>query len=323
MMDALARARTLGVIVDRMTSLAEQSSGPADGSESPPDRSSIAGDQWQRQPHDRGRSGACSKVVEAPLPRDRAGLMPGGRIVITDDGRGVAAQSRKPASGGRDPGGANRRPEEPVDWTSPSAIDSVARPTPVARSPGGDRPCPAPGKRVRRRADRDRLVSPRRRRGEGALPAGESHGRRPGKRRAARGSVPDRRDGPGRALRQRGLRQPRVLPRPRGIAGLVKTLAREWPAVRCSRGRLRAERPDRNGRRPVGRRGVRERRLGRGGLRPGAAGSACGPIESPLAHARLDARAEAGRARADLRRSPRHHRPGRRPSWHGSGGRRS
>ena len=35
MMDAMARARTLGVIVERMTSLADQPEGPTGGSEKP------------------------------------------------------------------------------------------------------------------------------------------------------------------------------------------------------------------------------------------------------------------------------------------------
>ncbi len=49
MMDAMARARTLGVIVDRMTSLAEQASGPAGGPEKPSGPSADRCDQWQRQ----------------------------------------------------------------------------------------------------------------------------------------------------------------------------------------------------------------------------------------------------------------------------------
>ena len=44
--------------------------------------------------------------------------------------------------------------------------------------------------------------------------------------------MPDRGDGHGGPIRQRGLRQRRFLPGHGGIAGLVKTLAREWPAVR-------------------------------------------------------------------------------------------
>ena len=65
------------------------------------------------------------EAVDAPLPRQRLGLMPGGRIVVTEDGRGVAEAlaSRLEAVGVRAErvGGRDR----PVEWTSPAAIDSV------------------------------------------------------------------------------------------------------------------------------------------------------------------------------------------------------
>ena len=49
MMDAMARARTLGVIVDRMASLAEQASGPTGESEKALRTIVDRRDQWQRQ----------------------------------------------------------------------------------------------------------------------------------------------------------------------------------------------------------------------------------------------------------------------------------
>ena len=49
MMDAMTRARTLGVIVDRMTSLAEQASGPTGESERPSGAIVDRCDQRQRQ----------------------------------------------------------------------------------------------------------------------------------------------------------------------------------------------------------------------------------------------------------------------------------
>ena len=49
MMDAMARARTLGVIVDRMASLAEQTSRPAPASEKSPATAVGHRAEWQRQ----------------------------------------------------------------------------------------------------------------------------------------------------------------------------------------------------------------------------------------------------------------------------------
>ena len=49
MMDAMARARTLGVIVERMASMAEQSMGPTGGSEKSVMPAARRNDQWQRQ----------------------------------------------------------------------------------------------------------------------------------------------------------------------------------------------------------------------------------------------------------------------------------
>ena len=95
MMDAMARARTLGVIVDRMAALAEQSSRPPGGSGQSHAIPNSIDDQLserQRQASIDEATGSVRRpeVVDAPLPRERLGLMPQGRIVITDDGRGVA-----------------------------------------------------------------------------------------------------------------------------------------------------------------------------------------------------------------------------------------
>ena len=92
-MDALARARTLGVIVDRMTALAEKAKGPSAATKPGfsergrpmPAASSNGKPQELTQRR-------LLQTVEAPLPIDRLGLMPGGRVVITDDGAGVAAE---------------------------------------------------------------------------------------------------------------------------------------------------------------------------------------------------------------------------------------
>jgi acyl transferase domain-containing protein/NAD(P)H-dependent flavin oxidoreductase YrpB (nitropropane dioxygenase family) len=124
MMDAMSRARTLGVMVDRMTSVAQQSNAQAEA----PAKSSKASANVVASgngKHDRGTLRRLLKVVDAPLPRARGELMAHGRIVITDDGRGVARhlEERLLAAGIE----AERigSPEEPVDWTSPASVESV------------------------------------------------------------------------------------------------------------------------------------------------------------------------------------------------------
>ena len=159
-MDALARARTLGAIVDRMAALA----GPShtdipDSTEVPADQElKIQDSRFQHNLHTLtsesatvgppfrtvesfessilesnsrhdGRSPRVERrvleAVAAPLPRHRRELMTGGRMVVTDDGRGVAAElaGRLEAAGVAVERLGN--PERPVDWTSPSAIDAA------------------------------------------------------------------------------------------------------------------------------------------------------------------------------------------------------
>ena len=201
MMDAMARARTLGVIVDRMASMAEQSVAPAGGSEKSVVPASAAMTNGNGK-HDRGTLRRLLEVIEAPLPRERAGLLPGGRIVITDDGRGLARRLESQLLAAGVPVDRIGGPEATIDWTSPAAIDAVLdRLRSHGPLAGIVHALPMGGTSLVR-TNRDRLVSPRRRRGQGAIPAGKSHGPGPGNRRPRGGSVPDRRNGPGRATGQ-------------------------------------------------------------------------------------------------------------------------
>ncbi len=127
-MDALTRARTLGETVDRMAALAMPS--PLAGEDGPEGRMLTRTNSPPNPSPQGGRETDAEtrrvlEVVEAPLPRQRFGLMPGGRIVVTDDRRGVAEALaicleatgvHVERVGGRD---------RPVEWTSPAAIDSV------------------------------------------------------------------------------------------------------------------------------------------------------------------------------------------------------
>ena len=167
-------------------------------------------------------------------------------------------------------------PEAPVDWTSPAAIDAVLD-------------------RLRSRGPLAGIVH--------ALPLGQ-YGLRASrietdwsarvgdevkglfllaKATAAdlenaareRGSVPDRGDGPGGPIRQRGLHERRVLPRPRRDRRAGQDAGPRMARGPVPRGRFRRGRPDRDGRRPAGRRGVRRATAGPRWATTGAVGSAC------------------------------------------------
>jgi acyl transferase domain-containing protein/NAD(P)H-dependent flavin oxidoreductase YrpB (nitropropane dioxygenase family)/acyl carrier protein len=245
-MDALARARTLGAIVDRMVAMAGPSNdrSPADKDSSSILQSSILQSSIfnpsilpsipqhpARPPRVERR---VLEPVDAPTPRDRGGLMPGGRVVVTDDGRGVAAElaSRLGAEGiAADCLGG---PERPVDWTSPSAIHEAiveirsqgpiagivhAMPMgqPASDEPGDDRWADRMGDAVKglfllARSTAADLESAAEAGGSGLIAATGLGGRF-----AACGEPSHSRFFPGHG----------------GIAGLVKTLAREWPTIRC------------------------------------------------------------------------------------------
>jgi acyl transferase domain-containing protein/NAD(P)H-dependent flavin oxidoreductase YrpB (nitropropane dioxygenase family) len=231
-MDALARARTLGVIVDRMTTLAEQSNGRSEL------ETRISTVSAGRSPHSNGKPHELTQrrlleTIDSTLPIDRLGLMPGGRVLITDDGTGVAAllASLLQAAdvevcqiGGLD---------QPIDWSSPSAIESavadlrsqgsiagIIHALPLARLHGepGARPEWAAriGAEVRglfllAKATASDLESAAKAGGACLIAATAMGGR----------------------FATKGSPAADFFPGDGGVAGLVKTLAREWPSIRC------------------------------------------------------------------------------------------
>ncbi len=117
LMDVLARARTLGVIVNRMSAAAAPAD-PAPQTESQAPKPDLR----TPDPEPPRVQRRVLEAVPAPLPRDGRGLMEGGRVVVTDDGSGVTVElaARLEAAGiAVDRLGGDERP---VDWTSPSAI---------------------------------------------------------------------------------------------------------------------------------------------------------------------------------------------------------
>jgi NAD(P)-dependent dehydrogenase (short-subunit alcohol dehydrogenase family) len=115
-MDGLARARTLGEIVERVEAVLESRTS------APSKKENDAGPPVQTQPPSPVRRLVLDRTA-APLSDDRTGLRPGGTVVITDDCRGVA----------RALGGLFREEGHPVeilgrgrvDLTSPSSVEAI------------------------------------------------------------------------------------------------------------------------------------------------------------------------------------------------------
>jgi acyl transferase domain-containing protein len=244
-MDALARARTLGEIVDRMAARAKQAgTHPPDSRSKTPDSRAAIDAEPSEAGHagvvldgdEKPRQGTLRRVLEAvdaPLPRRRLGLMPGGRIVLTDDGRGVAEElaSRLEAAGvhAERVGG----PDRPVEWTSPAALESVldelrsrgpiagiVHALPLGQATSGDPGGPCWSERVRDAVKGLFLLA------KGTAADLEAAARAGGSCLIAATAL-------GGRFASAGSTHAEFFPGHGGVAGLVKTLAREWPTVRC------------------------------------------------------------------------------------------
>jgi len=258
-MDGLTQARTLGAIVDRMVTAG---GAPGEGQGPPPKGRVSKGRDGGRRPfsqqsvkqadgsksafkpcdivvangngrHESSTLRRLLQLVEAPLPHHRFGLMPGGRVLITDDGRGVAGNLANCLDAAGIPVDRIGGLEESVDWTSPSAIDSVLD-------------------RIRSRGHLAGIVH--------TLPLRQARSGQPKEfdwdgrvgeevkglfllakataadlEKAARlgGSCLVAATALGGRFASAGSTSLEFFPGHGGIAGLVKTLAREWPSVRC------------------------------------------------------------------------------------------
>ena len=120
-MEGLSSATTLAAIVDRALRAIDKT-----GETAPP--RSVARVEAARngKPH----GGALRMLLEpvaCPIDGMETGLMSGGTVLITDDGRGVALDlaDRISSRGWRVSviGG----PESPIDWTSPAAVEAAVR----------------------------------------------------------------------------------------------------------------------------------------------------------------------------------------------------
>ena len=164
-----------------------------------------------------------------------------------------------------------------------------------------------------RRSEGILLVGPGRRRGEGAVLAGQGDGRRPRERARAGGrSVPDRGHGARRPIRQRRLRRTPISSR---ATEESPDWSRRWPEsgplVRAASSTSR--RATRSTSSPIG----WSPRCSRATAGPKSAttrgvASACGRSKARSRTRSTRLELKPGEPVADLRRSPRHHRPGRR-----------
>ncbi len=193
-MDGLTRARTLGEIVERVEAVLEsQKSAPSKkGTNASPSPRAQTMSPVRRLVLDR---------VAAPMSDNRTGLSPGGTVVITDDGRGVAQRAARRLP----PGGASGRDIEPGTRRPGVAIGDRCGPRRGARGrvDRGDRPRAAAPPRGAERARFRGVVGPDRGRCEGPVPAGPRRGRRPRRGLALGRRLPRRRDGDGRRASRR------------------------------------------------------------------------------------------------------------------------
>jgi acyl transferase domain-containing protein/NAD(P)-dependent dehydrogenase (short-subunit alcohol dehydrogenase family) len=225
-MDALSRARTLGAIVDKVLEISRKLEAARPRSEVSANGSGLEASPAHSSPVGR----MVLEVVPAPLACDRSGLLQGGVIVVTDDGRGVArgvASALEAAGHSVVLAGLNE-----VDFSSPASVEGLLD---LARSSGDVagivHALPLrefPSASLDRAAWADRMgpevkglfllakaaaedLERASLRGGGALVAAISMG----------GTF---------AMGSEGLD---FFPGHGGVAGLVKTLAREWAGVRA------------------------------------------------------------------------------------------
>jgi len=239
LMDNLSRARTLGAIVDRVNRHLAHANGNGNGHANgkTPDPPAL------ERPAPAARSGVRRMVIEpvdAPFSGGErpAGLAAGGLVIVTDDGRGVAAaaEARLRTEGYRTVRvvpGSDAGEAWGVDFTSP---DAVARLVERARGEGSIAGV-LHALPLREAADAgldaagwdDRLGDEVRGLFLLARACGDDLARAAGRGGAALVAA----TGMGGAFASLPGAPAHFFPGHGGVAGLVKTLAREWPGVRA------------------------------------------------------------------------------------------
>jgi acyl transferase domain-containing protein/NAD(P)H-dependent flavin oxidoreductase YrpB (nitropropane dioxygenase family) len=121
-METLARAKTLGAIVDRVERIVSEPSRPTAPSPAPAvnrdsSRAAEAGSSSGRLRR------MLLKAVDAPPQAETASLMPGGTVLVTDDSRGIALIIAQGLSANGIPARLIGGPDSGMDWSSPAAIE--------------------------------------------------------------------------------------------------------------------------------------------------------------------------------------------------------
>jgi len=239
-LDGLTRASTLGAIVDRVDRLLARAHAPAptparpDAEPAPQSQAHnhVNGNGHANGKHHAGPSRMLLEPTPSPFDSPSEAPAPGGAILITDDERGVARAlaERIRAEGLRAEllGG----PDSAVDWTSPSAVDAavaqVRRESPIA---GVIHALPLrsysdPGLGPALWVDR----APAEVRGLFLLAKAAERDLEWAAKRGAAALISA--TSLGGALASAGTASPDFFAGHGAIAGLMKTLAREWPSVR-------------------------------------------------------------------------------------------
>ncbi|MHB1555978.1 MAG: SDR family NAD(P)-dependent oxidoreductase, partial [Isosphaeraceae bacterium] len=236
LMDTLARARSLGAIVDRMLAASGVNGPTKDAGRGAPAREASANGLRGEPTAVASASRVERRVIEmikTDLPADRVELMPGGRVVVTDDGRGVAeglaARLEAQGTAVERLGG----PDRPVDWTSPAsiheAIASIRARGPIAglvhAMPLGQAGAEGVGDGWEGRIEASV---------KGLFLLAQATAGDLQSASEAGGACLIAATGLGGRFAAAGASdQASFFPGHGGLAGLTKTLAREWPGVRC------------------------------------------------------------------------------------------
>jgi acyl transferase domain-containing protein/NAD(P)H-dependent flavin oxidoreductase YrpB (nitropropane dioxygenase family)/NAD(P)-dependent dehydrogenase (short-subunit alcohol dehydrogenase family) len=224
LMDALARARTLGEIVERIsTALGAR---PAE-EKHVPDTTPSQGEVNQNIPATESSDAPVRRLVleavSSPLRTKSDGLAPGGVVVVTDDGRGIAQTLRQVLNA--DGHEVEIVGPDRVDQTSPAAVERLLNHirdhAPIVGIIHASPLRPIDADLCRAAAEVKGLFLL----AKAAAGDLESASRRGGACLVAATAM-------GGAFASAGTAPRDFLPSQGGIAGLVKTLAREWPEIR-------------------------------------------------------------------------------------------
>ncbi len=226
-MDALTRARTLGAIIERMLAMAG-SRAERSMSESKIEALTIQEEKKEISgQHAEAVERRVLEIVEAPLPKTRRGLMSGGRVVITDDGRGIARE----LAGRLESEGVEAEVLSGVEWTSPDSIESAMD---VVRAQGpiaGIVHAMTMGASVDDVSEKGSWADRIDREVKGLFLLARASAADLETTASSGGACLIAATSMGGRFATSGDRP--FFPGHGGIAGLVKTLAREWPSVRC------------------------------------------------------------------------------------------